>query len=83
MKNSRLRTMLRTAALSLALAPAAASTSLADPPGYLFQDFAPQPAATAAAPTVTTGEGHATRPATPKTDDAKKSSKIDGTKKSS
>jgi hypothetical protein len=74
MKNSRLGTMLRTTAVSLALASAAASTSLADPPGYLFQDFAPQPAATAAAPTMTTGEGHATRPATPKIDGAKKSS---------
>jgi hypothetical protein len=81
MKNSRLGTMLRTAAVSLALASAAASTSLADPPGYLFQDFEPQPAATAAAPTMTTAapsmttaEGHATRPATPKIDGAKKSS---------
>jgi hypothetical protein len=74
MKNSRLGTMLRTAAVSLALAPAAASTSLADPPGYLFQDFEPQLAATAAAPAMTIGEGHATRPATPKIDGAKKSS---------
>jgi hypothetical protein len=74
MKNSRLGTILRTAAVSLALAPAAASTSLADPPGYLFQDFEPQPAATAAAPTMTSGEGHATRQAAPKIERAKKSS---------
>jgi hypothetical protein len=74
MKNSRLGTILRTAAVSLALAPAAASTSLADPPGYLFQDFEARPAATAAAPTITTGEGHATRTTTPKIDGAKKSS---------
>jgi hypothetical protein len=74
MKNSHLGKMLRTAAVSLALAPAAASTSLADPPGYLFQDFEPRPAATVAAPTMTTGQRHATRPATPKIDGAKKSS---------
>ena len=74
MKNSRLGTILRTAAVSLALAPAAASTSLADPPGYLFQDFEPQPAATAAAPTMTSGEGHATRQVAPKIERAKKSS---------
>jgi hypothetical protein len=74
MKNSRLGTILRTAAVSLALAPGAASTSLADPPGYLFQDFEPQPAATAIAPAMTTGVGHATRQAMPKIESAKKSS---------
>ena len=48
-------TLLRAAAVSFALVPSAA---LADPPGYLFQDFEQQPVATAT-PATTVGTGSA------------------------
>ena len=51
--NVSLGTLLRAAAVSFALVPSAA---LADPPGYLFQDFEQQPVATAA-PATTVGSG--------------------------
>jgi hypothetical protein len=53
--NVSLGTLLRAAAVSFALVPSAA---LADPPGYLFQDFEQQPVATATQAT-TVGSGSA------------------------
>jgi hypothetical protein len=53
--NVSLGTLLRAAAVSFALVPSAA---LADPPGYLFQDFEQQPVATAM-PATTVGSGSA------------------------
>jgi hypothetical protein len=45
-----LRRSLRAAGVSFALLAAAAPMALADPPGYLFQDFDQQTAAASAAP---------------------------------
>jgi hypothetical protein len=57
--NVSVGTLLRAAAVSFALVPSAA---LADPPGYLFQDFDQQPVATAT-PATTVGSGSAQAPA--------------------